>query len=294
MKGNKMNAKSWNRLAVCALTLAIGLGANAASAACGADAGACEIEGGTYHLILPEGDAGDRATLPALMFLHGWGGSGQGVLGMRDLVQTARDRGYAVIAPDGQPREGRTGRGWGFHPDRPSDRDEIAFLQAVRDDAAARHGIDAGRVLLAGFSIGGSMVSYHACAAPDTFAAYAPVSGAFWSSQPESCVGPVNLFHTHGWTDGVVPLEGRLLRGGSSTDEADIFEQADVWQAMQTWREANGCRANATGHGQTGIFWRREWRQCDSGRHLDFALFNGGHQVPNGWTAMALDWFEGV
>jgi polyhydroxybutyrate depolymerase len=118
------------------------------------------------------------------MFLHGWGASGEAMLNLRDMVETARARGYAVIAPDGTPREGRDGRGWGFAPERPGPRDEIAFLKAARDDAIARHGIDAGRVVLGGFSIGGSMASYLACSEPGAFAAYLPVAGAFWHPLP--------------------------------------------------------------------------------------------------------------
>jgi polyhydroxybutyrate depolymerase len=84
-------------------------------------------------------------------------------------------------------------------------------------------------------------------------------------------------------------LEGRILRIDDSAE--DVVAQGDVWQAMQIWRAENGCRPDASGHGETGIFLRRCWRDCDSGRRLDFALFDGGHSVPEGWTAMVMDWF---
>lgn len=274
------------------LAVAAALWTQQAAAGCAAAEDACEIAEGTYHLVLP--DTAPEGNTPALVFLHGWGASGEGMLRMRGMVQSALDRGYAVITPDGIPREGRNGRGWGFHPERPGPRDEVAFLQAVRDDAIARHGIDPDRVLLGGFSIGGSMTSYLACAAPDAFAAYVPVAGAFWYPHPTGCAGPVNLLHTHGWTDGTVPLEGRILRGATSLEEPGVFAQADIWQAMQIWRRTNECRPNATSHGEHGIFWTSAWENCGSGHSLGFALFNGGHGVPEGWTDMALDWFEAL
>jgi len=283
---------AWTKTVV-GLALTAGLWEQAAQAVCGDAADACRIENGSYHIVMPSAPTTDGDAIPALMFLHGWGSSGQGTLNMRGMVEAALARGYAVIAPDGTPREGRNGRSWGFMPDRPGPRDEIAFLRAVRDDAVARHGIDGGRMLLGGFSIGGSMVSYLACADPSSFAAYGPVAGAFWHPLPADCAGPVDLFHTHGWTDGVVPLEGRILGGADSLDDEGVFAQADVWRAMAIWRAANGCRSNASRYSETGIFWRRGW-DCDSGRQLDFALFNGGHAVPEGWTAMALDWFEAL
>ncbi|ETX16347.1 polyhydroxybutyrate depolymerase [Roseivivax halodurans JCM 10272] len=273
------------------LTTAIGLASVGTDvrAACGAEEGACEIPGGTYHVELPdEGDDG----APALMFLHGWGSSGEGTLTMRGVVGAALARGYAIIAPDGIPRQGRSGRTWAFHPERPQPRDEIAFLQAVRDDAAERFGLDPERMLLAGFSIGGSMTSYLACAEPDAFAAYAPVSGSFWRPHPEACAGPVRLFHTHGWRDPVVPLEGRLLRGGS-LDAPNAVAQGDVWHAMDLLRQASGCRLQADEFASDGTYWRKDWTSCSDGAALGFALFDGGHGVPEGWAKMALDWFEG-
>jgi polyhydroxybutyrate depolymerase len=277
-------------VAALAVGIAAALWGLPAAAGCGDAPDACRIDGGSYHIVLP---AGSAEGAPALMFLHGWGASGEAMLTLSDMVETATARGYAVIAPDGTPREGRNGYGWGFSPERPGPRDEIAFLKAVRDDAIARHGIDAGRIVLGGFSIGGSMVSYLACAEPDAFDAYLPVAGAFWHPLPERCAGPVDLFHTHGWTDGTVPLEGRVLRGADLDGEATVA-QGDVWQAMQVWRATDGCRPNASAHGETGIFWRRSWHECDSGRRLDFALHSGGHGVPEGWAAMALDWVEGL
>lgn len=278
------------RAALIWVALGIGAKGHAADADCGRPDTPCAIAGGQYRIVLPDGGAGRPDGIPALMFLHGWGSSGGAVLRMSDLIDTARARGYAVIAPDGVPRATGSGFTWGFHPDRPGPRDEIAFLRAVRDDAAARHGIDGTRVILAGFSIGGSMTSYLACAAPDTFAAYAPVAGAFWVPHPDTCAGPVDLLHTHGWADPVVPLEGRILRDGGS---AGVVAQADVWQAMHVWRAANGCRPDPDSHGQTGIFRQRDWTSCAMGKRLGFALFDGGHTVPQTWTDMALDWAEG-
>ena len=88
-------------------------------------------------------------------------------------------------------------------------RDDVA----EGHDAAAR-GVDRSRVLLAGFSRGGSMVWDVACHAPVTARAYAPVAGAFWEPLPASCQGGADLFQTHGWADRVIPLEGRSVAGG--------------------------------------------------------------------------------
>ncbi|MEX0350306.1 MAG: PHB depolymerase family esterase [Paracoccaceae bacterium] len=245
---------------------------------------ACEIDTGIYHIELP--DALDDA-MPAVIFLHGYGGSGQGVLKMRGMVEAFKTRGYAVIAPTGEPRNGDGPKSWVFYPGWEG-RDELDFLQSVRADAGERFGIDPERTILAGFSGGAFMVSYLACATPDAFTAYAPVSGGFWRPHPESCEGPVRLFQTHGWTDPVVPLEGRELGGGR-------FIQGDIFAGLEIWRAANDCADNKPdGFSTTGQFMRRTWTRCTEGSALEMALFPGGHQVPQGWADMIVDWAEGL
>lgn len=266
------------------LALAVGLAllGGAATADCNGETGPCRVAGGTYHIVLPPGATGP---VPAILLLHGWGGEGEGTIRNRGMVDLMLARGYAVIAPDGQPRAQGNGRSWDFHPDFPATRDETAFLMAVADDAAAQYGLDRDRMLLAGFSIGGSMVSYVACAAPDAFAAYAPVAGSFWRPHPERCTGPVRLLHVHGRADRTVPLEGREIRPG--------FAQGNVTQAMDIWRDALDCPADTPDQTEThGIYTIARWGNCAPGSRLDFALHDGGHSIPRGWAALAMDWFE--
>jgi len=278
-----------------ALTAALSLATSAAHAICGPDVDAtCEVPLGSYHIELPE----NPENAPALMFLHGWGSSGQGSLSMRGMVETALARGYAVIAPDGVPREGRNGLTWNFHPSWEHSRNEPEFLISVRDDAAARFGINPDAVVLSGFSIGGSMTAYAACAAPDGFAAFAPLSGNFWRPHPEpgDCAGPVRMLHVHGWTDGTVPLEGRILRGaegGADPEDPDLLVQGDIWHAMQLWRVTNGCAHNARSVSQSETYWTRSWTECTGDAELTMALFYGGHGVPPGFADLVLGWFEG-
>lgn len=252
----------------------------------------CRVGDRAYFVALPDGREGP---LPAVVYIHGWGGTGAGALRNTGMVNGFLKRGYAVIAPNGTPRAGRNGRSWAFHPDAGARQtDEISFLQAVRDDATARFSLDPSRILLAGFSIGGSMTAYTACQAPDSFAAYAPLGGHFWRPHPESCAEPVRLLHTHGWTDGTVPLEGRVVNGVPASDPR-AFAQGDIFHAMNLWRETNGCiHQKADRFVTKGPYWRRIWDRCAPDAALELALFPGGHRVPKGWPALVVDWFEGL
>ena len=265
-------------------SLGVLFGASAAVAGCGPSPEACALENGTYHIAVPPSATSNTATI---MFLHGYGSSGANVMKNKRLVASILDRGYAIIAPDALPRRGPgTPTGWAFR-DGMGSRDEAAFLQSVVEDAATTFGVDPNRTVLSGFSGGGFMVSYLACATPDAFSAYAPVAGGFWKPHPTECSGPVRLHHTHGWTDGVVPLEGRLLGGGR-------FQQGDIHYGLDLWRDANGCAEHKPDTMQVnGPFWMRVWANCDEGA-LVFALHPGGHSIPQGWADMTIDWYEAL
>ncbi|MEM7527762.1 MAG: polyhydroxybutyrate depolymerase [Pseudomonadota bacterium] len=267
--------------------LAALIASSAPAHACGTAEDVCSVEGGTYRLILPEGPGPH----PALFYLHGWGASSEGTMrGRSAMIGTATERGYAIIVPEGIPRAGRTQRDWAVRDGGRHPRDDLAFFEAVLGDAA-RRGVDGDRVLMAGFSRGGSMVWYAACARPALVRAFAPVAGAFWNPMPKGCADPgergLALHHTHGWTDRVVPLEGRLIGGGR-------LVQGDVFASLTTLRETLGCTLRLADETRVeGAEWQRDWTSCRQGR-IALRLHPGGHTVPEGWTTAALDWFETV
>jgi len=263
-------------------------GGAAAQQPCGGSDGACALADGVYFAQTPQAAEG----APWVLYLHGYGGSAAQMAANAAMVDAYRVRGYALIMPQGVPNRPDGPPSWSLRPEsrmgRPgrTPRDDVAFLRAVVEDAVARFGLDRQRGLAAGFSLGGSMVWDLACAAPDTAAAYAPVAGGFWDPLPESCAGPVRLLHTHGFSDTVVPLEGRAIGEG-----ADPLRQGDIHAGLAIWRETLGCPSNPDVHEVDGAFWRKAWTTCAEGG-LGLVLFPGGHRVPEGWTDLALDWFE--
>lgn len=266
--------------------LALCLGASAVNAqpACGDPAAECPTQRGFYRLAMPKGAA---SPVPAVIFLHGWGGSSEGVMKNQAMLATLSARGYALIAPEGMRTSPvRDQKNWAVRDGHDYERDDLAFIAEVLA-SAARRGIDRNRVLMTGFSRGASMVWDVACHTPRAVRAYAPIAGAFWEPLPESCEGPVDLFQTHGWADRVVPLEGRSVAGGTLT-------QGDAFASLRILRQANGCNPqmpDAAPMEREGDLWFRSWTHCPGGR-IDLMLHPGGHAVPAGWLDRALDWFE--
>ncbi|QIE55434.1 polyhydroxybutyrate depolymerase [Pikeienuella piscinae] len=252
------------------------------SNACGTVAEPCEAGGGAYVVEIPAAPPPHQA----IVFLHGYGGTGAGVLRNRTMIEAALARGYAVVAPQGAPRrEGVAGGAWNSFAS-PERRDDIAFIKAVAEDSAARFGLDRGKMLLAGFSGGGMMSWRVACDAPESFDAYAPIAGLLWRPLPTACGGPVRMLHVHGWADPVVPLEGRAVAGGRIT-------QGDLFAGLDLMRAALGCaRDEPDGYGARGAYLLRRWTDCAPGANLELALHPAGHRIPSGWASLALNWFE--
>lgn len=240
-----------------------------AVAACLNSAETCKIEGGSYHLVWPTDVSRDK-TVPAVVVLHGYKGSGLGLIKSGKMVKTLLARSYAVIAPEG------TDGSWSFMG---NGRDDVAFILAIADDAAKRGNIARERMLLAGFSLGGSLVAYVACRDPEAFKAYAPIAGNFWKPEPDHCAGPVNYLHTHGVKDTTMPVAGRSVGSG--------LQQANLLESLAILARASGCD---DADSKTAV--TRSWTGCKT--TLQLVMHPGGHSVPGFWADAAINWFEGL
>lgn len=260
-------------------SLALGWAIPASAQICGGSNSPCEVANGSYHLTLPDG----AAPKGIVMHLHGGGGTGKGML-KSGLARESVSRGYVFVAPNGEHPEQRWKRDWSVRADAMRfDRSDTEFLKTVLSNVKGMTNLADAPVLLAGFSRGGSMVWNIACDVPDFANAYAPIAGAFWDTLPTSCAGPVRLFHTHGWNDRTVPLEGRSF---------GPIVQGDVWASLKVLRETNGCgKRQPEKSSFDGEFWLRHWTDCDAGE-IELLLHKGGHGAPKGWASRIMDWFE--
>ena len=128
------------------------------------------------------------------------------------------------------------------------------------------------------------------CYRADRFAAFAPIAGAFWQPLPGDCPsGPAHVRHIHGFSDTVVPLEGRPI---------GTYHQGNVVAALLMRRNSNGCPSAPTRYhtegGSAETLQCRTWDGCSSGRELQFCLHPGGHKSPQGWVESAWRWVQSV
>ncbi|MEM9870821.1 MAG: alpha/beta fold hydrolase [Pseudomonadota bacterium] len=250
-----------------------------AAAQCGPEA-ACEIDGGSYHMI--DGGAGTKGA-PALVFFHGHNATGQMIF-RGGIKSEFADAGYVVIAPNGTPIEGRESRRWAGRVGGP--RDDVAFVLDVVADARTRASIHPDKIYVAGFSAGGSMAWLMACKAAGHFAGFVSIAGALRApNDTTDCPNaPVRFLHIHGFADNQVPFEGRAIRD---------WHQGSVWDSLTLAKRANTCRTHPDRIDMGDPFRCRTWDDsCDAGA-ISFCEHDGGHGMPRGWTTLARDWFEG-
>lgn len=244
---------------------------------CGGPDALCEVDGGRYLAIVPESH--DGTALPTFVHFHGYGGSAVELYQKSSFTEPMRETGALAIYPDGV-------NGTWAHVGSPSSaRDELAFFDAVLADVIARFPVDRERLIVSGFSQGGSMAWDVACYRGASIGAtYVPVSGAFWEPLPADCPGgPLRLRHEHGTADTIVPMQGRPI--GSS-------RQGDVRQGIGIVREVSGCTGEPRIVEEDG---RRceVWDACTDGGEVQLCLHDGGHRVTEGWHARALSFATG-
>ena len=238
-----------------------------AARACGPESD-CAVGQRVYRIAVPDEWRGSPRG--AILYAHGYKGSAAGVMRNQGLRAAAESLGVALIAlqargdawslPNG-PRALRTGE--------PADLSgEIAYVEAVLADTAARFAIAQERVMATGFSAGGMLIWELACRRSDLAAGFAPISGTFWAPVPEDCPAPAaSLVHIHGTADEVVPLDGRAIgpaRQGRVAGALALYRRhGDFSPAGRETRDGLACERSTN----------------DEGRLLAVCLHGGGHRL---------------
>ncbi|MEM8788802.1 MAG: PHB depolymerase family esterase [Pseudomonadota bacterium] len=238
--------------------------------ACGPDSD-CALGDRIYRIQMPAGV--DKPG--AIVFAHGYQGTATGTMRNSGLRAMADRLGVALVAVKS------LGRDWAI-PGVPMDMaadgtQELAYFDALIPALADRHGIDTDRLMLSGFSAGGMVTWQIACDRGDLFAGYAPIAGTFWRpAQPETCPGgAVHMFHTHGLSDRIVPLEGRPI---AETHQGSVPKSLEMLRTM-------GGYAGAERFTEAGLDCERATNP--DGKLLEYCTHGGGHAMQAAYVERA-------
>jgi len=196
-----------------------------------------------YLLHMPPNTA-DSA--PAIVMLHGAGGSAAWARDETLWDRTADQFGFVVAYPDGlaidparpsgfleNPQVWNAGAGPGLIANRGPD--DVAFLSAVIDDLIQRRQVNPQRVYLAGFSNGAAMTFRFAAKRSQSIAAIAPVAGYCPHVGPAERAVPT-LFLV-GAEDPLVPLLGGEVR---SPWDGRLERRPPLAESLTRWSTALG------------------------------------------------------
>lgn len=188
-----------------------------------------------------------------------------------DLRKVADKLGLALIAPRG------INQSWSLPDAFAPRRDDIAFINAVVRDAVDRFHLDRSKVLISGFSVGGSMTWYIACAEGRAYAGYIPVAGSFWEPYVKTCTLPMPMiYHYHGLADRTVPMEGRQLSRA---------RQGNTYESFQLLRRIAECPDAMTLPVRSGEMTCAH--QICGGATQQLCLHAGDHFIDPAWIESA-------
>lgn len=241
----------------------------------------------TYVLSVPESYDGEAA-VPVIVNLHGLSSTAEQQNMLSDMPETAGDRGYVVVAPQGEPATipfpsgAFTTNFWnvtdvvdssGVDAQLEGAVDDVGFLSSLMDDLEEELCIDADREYATGLSNGAAMAAALACVDSERWAAVAPVAGANFVTECDPST-PVSMVDIHGTADVLAPYDG----GG--TLGFDLGFPAVVDQATQ-FAERGGCAEEPTVEQIGDDVEFRQWPDCPRGIDVElYTILDGGHTWP--------------
>ncbi len=248
-----------------------------------------------FALAIPRARPGeDGAPRPLVVVLHGYGSTGRQHEAAWGFSELGAREGFVVAAPDGTPDKNGA-RFWNASEAccdfGDTKVDDVAYLRAVLDDAAAQTPIDPKRVYVVGHSNGGFMAHRLACELSDRVAAIVSLAGAVGTDPACPMAVPVAVVQVHGTRDTVVSPSGGVLFDQPKRAYPSLAE------TMARWESRLGCvGAPEIGAARFDLDARLpgaetrvdRWRGCRA--PLELWTIEGGSHVP----AMGRAWAETV
>jgi polyhydroxybutyrate depolymerase len=221
---------------------------------------------------------------PLVINYHGYSFTAAKMESYSQMNREADKAGFILVFPQGldQPPSWNAGIG-AYGPT--GDANDIQFTRDMLSYLKTDYCVDAHRIYVTGFSLGGSMAYRVACTLSDQVAALATVAGAFYQA-PAGChpSRPLPILEIHGQADKFAPyngnptammaavstyLNGWFLRDHCSSSSQVIFHQGDV----------------------TGL----AWKHCAKSVIVEhYTVSDGGHTWPGAATSSTLGYTTNV
>ena len=198
-----------------------------------------------YGLKVPAGYDGGHP-VPLVVLLHGYTSNGATQAHYFGLMAEADKAGFLLAYPDGT-RDRLGNRFWNatdaccdfFR----SGVDDVAYIDAVIDEIAARYPVDPARIFVVGHSNGAFMAHRYACDRSNRVAAIVALAGMTWKDQGQCrASSPVSVLHVHGRDDSTVRYDGGTMPNGATYPGAV--------ETVGDWAKLDGCSGQLAATGR--------------------------------------------
>ena len=221
-----------------------------------------------YVLHVPPGYEPTSRT-PLVVLFHGLGGDPKSVIRTTGMAAAADAQNAILVAPLGRGRVSR----WNFRSPKSDTGSDVAFVRDLVKEVKGNACIDTSQVYAAGFSNGSALTLALACDGSMGFAAYAAVSGPYFSPGCENAQA-ASILYFHGMKDTTVPYEGA---------ETVVGHLPPVNETMFNWATHGACPASGAKTTATPDVRHFSWRSCRSSTSVDiYVIVDGVHGWPGG------------
>jgi polyhydroxybutyrate depolymerase len=191
-----------------------------------------DVASGPREVIVqvPESTPGVRP--PAVIAFHGYSSHAIEIEETSGLSDLADELGFVVAYPEalGDPTA------WAYSSTSASDPWDVDLTDSLMTLLVEQACADPERLMLAGHSMGGGMVSDAACHLSGRVAGVVLLA-ALWLDPPCPPVQPVPVVATHALDDPVLPYSGGPLPGFGSGGPVQLAAE----EAIGTWASYDGC-----------------------------------------------------
>lgn len=247
-------------------------------------------DGRDAELFLPQGYS-ENSSVPLLIDLHGYTGSGKSQAAYTFLQEAAYDRGLAYVAPDGL-EDSLGSQYWNATTAccdfNRSGVDDVAFIESLIEKIKGSANIDSSRIYLFGHSNGHFMSYAFLCSGTNEITAVAGLAGAMDPNIATCRAKPSNILHIHGEDDGTILYDGGALFGNRYTSAVETVKR---WSFINSCGNPNQGSIDAIG-GIEGEEIEAESYSCKRGA-LDFWIIKNGIHTPTldiSFADKVIDW----
>ena len=222
-----------------------------------------------YRIHLP---LGYRSTLPQPLVLnfHGHDSSAAAQEKLTKLSLLADQQDFLAVYPQGMIGPDNQS-GWDTGPAWDPRVDDVKFVSDLLNRLQAQYCIDPSRIYAMGFSNGGGMTNLLATQLAGRIAAFASVSGSYYSVGGDfHPAHAVPFLEMHGTADTVVPYNGSRTK-----------DYAPVTSWLLKWVQQDHCSGHSDVFLKLKTMVGMQWLGCQAGATIiHYRILNEGHKWP--------------